>query len=269
MTFDDQAKTFETRTGLSESTCQAIVKTVLDLAEIKTNAQVVEVGAGTGQIGRWFATEPVHYLGFDLSQAMLEQFRQHLDQDLDQNLDKQRENINLLQGDANQHWPVVDGAANLIFSSRTLHLLNLEHVVNESLRIAQPEGAVIIMGSVQRDRQGVKNQMRKQMQTFLAEKSLRGRQKNKLIGQLIELFTRHGGKAIEPVVASRWQVVSTPRQSLESWRGKANLAGIELDDEIKQNVLDQLEVWANETFGGLDRTIESEETYLLQGVRLN
>lgn len=261
MTFDDQAKTFETRTGLSESTCQAIVKTVLDLAEIKTNAQVVEVGAGTGQIGRWFATEPVQYLGFDLSQAMLEQFRQRLD--------NQRENINLLPGDANQHWPVADGTANLIFSSRTLHLLNLEHVVNESLRIAQPKGAVIIMGSVQRDHKGVKNQMRKQMQTFLAEKSLRGRQKNKLIGQLIELFTEGGAKVIEPVVASRWQVVSTPRQSLESWRGKANLAGIELDDGIKQNVLDQLEVWAKETFGGLDQPIESEETYLLQGVRLN
>ncbi len=265
MTFDDQAKTFETRTGLCESTCQAIVKTVLNLAEIRTNAQVVEVGPGTGQIGRWFAAESVQYLGFDLSQAMLEQFRQHLDQDLD----NQRENISLLQGDANQRWPVLDGKANLIFSSRTLHLLNLEHVVNESLRIAQPEGAVIIMGSVQREHKGVKNQMRKQMQTFLAEKSLRGRQKNKLIGQLIELFTRRGGKAIEPVVASRWQVVSTPRQSLESWRGKANLAGIELDDEVKQNVLDQLEVWANETFGGLDQPIESEETYLLQGVRLN
>lgn len=265
MTFDDQAKTFETRTGLSESTCQAIVKTVLDLAEIETNAQVVEVGAGTGQIGRWFATEPVQYLGFDLSQAMLEQFRQHLDQDLSM----QRENFNLLQGDANQRWPVSDNIANLIFSSRTLHLLNLEHVVHESLRIAQPKGSVVIVGSVQRDKNSVKNQMRKQMQTFLAEKSLRGRQKNKLIGQLIELFTQHGAKVIEPLVASRWKVVSTPRQSLESWRGKANLAGIELDDGIKQNVLDQLEVWANETFGGLDQPIESEETYLLQGVRLN
>ncbi len=265
MTFDDQAKTFETRTGLSESTCQAIVKTVLNLAEIKTNAQVVEVGAGTGQIGRWFATESVQYLGFDLSQAMLEQFRLHLDQDLGM----EREKINLLQGDANQHWPVADATANLIFSSRTLHLLNLEHVVNESLRITHPKGSVVIMGSVQRDHKGAKNQMRKQMQTFLAEKSLRGRQKNKLIGQLIELFTDRGAKVIEPVVASRWQVMSTPRQSLESWRGKANLAGIELDDGIKQNVLDQLEVWANETFGGLDRAIESEETYLLQGVRLN
>ncbi|MEM7761176.1 MAG: class I SAM-dependent methyltransferase, partial [Cyanobacteria bacterium P01_A01_bin.40] len=70
MTFDDQAKTFETRTGLSESTCQAIVKTALELAEIKPNSQVVEVGAGTGQIGQWFASKSVQYLGFDLSEGM-------------------------------------------------------------------------------------------------------------------------------------------------------------------------------------------------------
>ena len=261
MTFDDQAKTFETRTGLSESTCQAIVQTALNLAEIKADAQVVEVGAGTGQIGQWFASESIQYLGFDLSEGMLEQFPQHLDH--------KQNKTKLVQADANQGWPVVDGTANLIFSSRTLHLLNLEHVVKECLRIAQPTGAVVMMGSVRRDKQGVKNQMRKQMQTFLAEKTLQGRQKNKLIGQLIELFTQHGAIPIDPVEVSRWKVVSTPRHSLESWRGKANLAGIELDDEIKQNVLDQLQAWAEETFGGLDQPIESEETYILQGVRLN
>lgn len=261
MTFDDQAKTFETRTGLSESTCQAIVKTALELAEIKSDAQVVEVGAGTGQIGQWFAAESVNYLGFDLSEAMLDQFRSHLD--------NPKKNISLLQGDANQPWQVEDGTVNLIFSSRTLHLLNLEHVVNESLRIAQPEGAVLLMGSVQRDQKGVKNQMRKQMQTLLAKKTVQGRQKNKLIGKLIDLFAQNGAQVIEPVVVSRWQVASTPRQSLESWRGKANLAGIQLDEEIKHYVLDQLQAWAENTFGGLDQSIESEETYVLQGVRLN
>ncbi|MEM8719857.1 MAG: class I SAM-dependent methyltransferase [Cyanobacteria bacterium P01_G01_bin.39] len=261
MTFDDQAKTFETRTGLSELTCQAIVKTALELAEIKANSQVVEVGAGTGQIGQWFASKSVQYLGFDLSEGMLEQFQQHLN--------GQGDNTKLVQADANQPWPVVDGNANLIFSSRTLHLLNLEHVVNECWRVAQPQGATLLMGSVQREKNGVKNQMRKQMQTLLAQETLQGRQKNKLISKVIELFTKDGANEIEPVEVSRWKVVSTPRQSLESWRGKANLAGIELDEEIKRNVLNRLQAWAEAKFGNLDQPIESEEIYVLQGVRLN
>ena len=107
------------------------------------------------------------------------------------------------------------------------------------------------------------------MQTFLAEKTLRGRQKNKLISRLIELFVQQGAQPIEPVAVSSWKVVSTPRQSLESWRGKANLAGIELDEQIKHNVLNQLQIWAEDTFGGLDQPVESVETYILQGVRLN
>ena len=260
MTFDDQAKTFETRTGLSEITCQATVKIALEIAAIKPDSLVVEVGAGTGQIGQWFADESVKYLGFDLSEPMLQQFHQHLD--------KERENFTLLQGDANQTWPVKTATASLIFSSRTLHLLDLEHVVRESLRIAKP-GAVVLVGSVQRQKSSVKNQMREQMQTLLAQETLQGRRKNKLLRQLIELFTQNGAQVIEPVVASRWKVASTPKQSLESWRGKANLAGIELDEVIKKNVLAQLEIWAKTTFGELDKPIESEETYILQGVRLN
>ncbi|MDJ0899489.1 MAG: class I SAM-dependent methyltransferase [Xenococcus sp. MO_188.B8] len=258
--FDDQAKTFEIRTGLSEATCQAIVKTALDLAEIKPGDSVVEVGAGTGQIGQWFAPESVNYLGFDLSEPMLAEFRRHLD--------PPRDDFQIVQGDANQHWPVADGSANLIFSSRTLHLLNLEQVVQESWRIAQPERAVVLMGNVQRQKNSVKNQMRDQMQNLLAQNTLQGRKKNQLMRQLIALFTQRGAQVIEPVEVSQWQVVNTPRQSLESWRGKAHLAGIELAEGIKQDVLDRLQIWAEDKFGGLDQPIESEETYILQGVRL-
>ncbi|MEL6439020.1 MAG: class I SAM-dependent methyltransferase [Cyanobacteria bacterium J06621_8] len=268
MTFDDQAKTFETRAGLSESTCRVIVQTALDLAGIKPGEQVVEVGAGTGQIGQWFAAEEVQYLGFDLSAAMLEEFQLHLDSQVNSK-NPARKNTTLLQGDANQQWFVGNNQASLIFSSRTLHLLDLEHVVQESLRIAHPERATVLIGSVQRDPQGVKSQMRKQMQTLLAAETLQGRQKKRLIEQLIKLFIQQGAIEIKPVAVSQWQVASTPRQSLESWRGKANLAGIELDEGVKQHVLDQLQAWAEAKFGDLDQPIETAETYLLQGVRLN
>lgn len=261
LNFDEQAKTFETRTGLSVATCQAIVKTALDLAMVQAGDSVVEVGAGTGQIGKWFAPESVNYLGFDLSEPMLTEFRQHLEQP--------RDNFQIVPGDANQDWPVANGTANLIFSSRTLHLLNLEQVVQESWRIANPERAVVLMGNIKRQKNSVKNQMRNEMQNLLAQNTLQGRKKKQLMRQLIELFTQRGAQVIEPVEVSRWQVVNTPRQSLESWRGKAHLAGIELAEEIKQDVLDRLQIWAEDKFGGLDQPIESEETYILQGVRLN
>ena len=77
--FDRQAETFDQRVGLPERVCREVARQVLEMAEVRSGDRVVEVGAGTGQIGQWFAIEPVEYLGFDLSEAMLEKFRQRLD----------------------------------------------------------------------------------------------------------------------------------------------------------------------------------------------
>lgn len=257
--FDEQAKTFETRTGLSKSTCQAIVQNALELADLQSGDLIIEVGAGTGQIGQWFAAQPMDYWGFDLSAGMLEEFRQHLDHPGD--------NVHILQGDANQQWPIADATANLIFGSRVLHLLDLDQVVRESLRIAQP-GATVLMGNIKRQKTSVKSQMREKMQNLLAQNTLQGRKKKQLMKQLIDCFVHHGAQPIEPITVSRWEVISTPRQSLDSWSGKAHLAGIELTEDLKQSILHHLQTWAEDTFGSLDRPIASEETYILQGVRL-
>ena len=114
--FDRQAHTYEQRVGLPEQVCREVVGAVLAIAHVQPNDLIVEVGAGTGMIGKWFVQSPIRYLGFDLSQAMLDVFRQHLD--------CQPDNLTLLQADGNQRWPLTDSTARVIFSSRTIHLLD-------------------------------------------------------------------------------------------------------------------------------------------------
>jgi ubiquinone/menaquinone biosynthesis C-methylase UbiE len=258
--FDRQAHIYEQRVGLPEQVCREVVRAVLAIAHVQPGDLIVEVGAGTGMIGKWFVQSPIRYLGFDLSQAMLDEFRQHLD--------CQPDNLTLLQADGNQRWPLTDSTARVIFSSRTIHLLELEHVIDESFRAALPEGAALLIGRVERQRESVKAMMQQEMQRRLRERGFQGRQGNQKQRQLIELCCQRGGKLIDPVVVAQWTVASTPWQSLNSWQQKQGLSGIDLPTDIKQEILNDLQIWAEATFDGLHHQVESEEAYVLRGVYL-
>lgn len=258
--FDKQAGKYDRRAGLSETVCRQVARQVLEMAEVRSGDRVVEVGAGTGQIGQWFAIEPVQYLGFDLSEGMLEKFRQRLSHTGD--------NCDLLVADGNQQWPIASGTARAIFSSRALHLLRAEHVVDEVFRVAQSDGAVLIVGGIQRQQESVPARMKQQMHQLLRKHGFQPRQKDRQSSQLVKLCCGRGAKMIESVVVARWQVSRTPQQSLDSWHSKPGLAGIDLPGSVQEEILSELKAWAGATFGELLRPVESEEGYVLEGVRL-
>ncbi|MBC6418145.1 MAG: class I SAM-dependent methyltransferase [Prochloron sp. SP5CPC1] len=259
-TFDEQANSYDQRVGLPEPDCQQIVQAILALTEAQLGDLVVEVGAGTGQIGQWFAPSPVQYLGFDLSQNMLNVFRQRLN--------SKGKTMTLVRADGNQRWPVASATAGVIFSSRAIHLLNLEHVVEELFRVAQPARAALIIGRIQRQRESVKARMQQEMQRLLRQRGFQGRQGEQNQRQLLELCCQRGAKLIAPVVVARWTVVSTPELSIKSWEQTQGLGGTSMPLGIKQEILEELRIWGKGTFGGLEQQVESEEAYVLQGAYL-
>src|SRR5437588_8408007 len=152
--FDGQAAAFEQRAGLPTDVCRRIVRKVLEIAEVGPGNLIIEIGPGTGQIGQWFS-EPVRYLGLDLSAGMLEEFAHRLTGHLG--------NRALVQADANASWPVANRAARAIFGSRALHLLNYEHVAAEALRVASPAGATLIIGRIERHPDSIRARMAREM----------------------------------------------------------------------------------------------------------
>ena len=174
--FDSQAKTYDQRVGLSKSVCQAIVQAVLGLADAVPGDLIAEMGAGTGMIGKWLAQSGLCYIGIDLSRGMLTRFRRRL---------VLHRPAWLLQADGNCPWPLADGSTCAIFSSRALHWLASEHVVNETLRVAHPDHAVLLMGRVQRERDSTPAQMQRQLQRQLRQHGLQPRQGARYERQLI------------------------------------------------------------------------------------
>ena len=258
--FDTQAETYDQRVGLPEQDCQTIVRAVLALAQTQPHDLLLEMGAGTGMIGTWFARLPLRYVGLDLSRGMLASFRQRLSAHSGTPL--------LLQADGNTPWPLADATVRVIFSSRALHLLDLAHVVRESLRVARPDGAVVIMGRVQRQDDSVAARMQREMQRLLRQHGFHGRGGGQHQRQLLAAYGQHGATVLDPVVVARWTVPRAPWQSINDWHTKPGLGGINLPANAKDTILQALCRWAKGTFGDLHHEVTSAESYVLQGVRL-
>ena len=258
--YDSQVETYDRRAGLPEVACRQIAQAVLAIGNAESGGWVLEVGTGTGQIGQWFAQCPVQYLGFDLSQPMLAAFQRRLDPNQD--------NLSLIQADGNQPWPIDEGMARIVLSSRAIHLLDLDWVVREVFRVARPDGAVLLLGRVQRQRHSVRSQMQQQLQQLLRQRGYSPRQGKRYQQQLIERCCQLGATLLDPVDIACWTVSTTPWQSLETWHQKAGLAGIDLPATIKQEILQEVQQQAEHSLSDLHQPIESEETYVLQGVRL-
>ena len=257
--FDRQAAAFEQRAGLPEDVCREVARRALEIAEVGPGDLVVEIGAGTGQIGQWFG-EAVRYVGLDLSAGMLKEFAHRLKSAADHRA--------LVRADANTTWPVIGGAARVIFGSRALHLLNDEHVATEALRVASPAGATLIIGRVERHPDSVRSRMAREMNEQLRRRGLEGRRGEQRDRRLVNACCRRGAKPLPPVTVVSWQMASSPRQSLDSWRSINKLGGLAVTPRMRDEVLDELEEWAKGAFGGLDEPVASEETYVLKGLRL-
>ena len=257
--FDCQAGLFEQRAGLPEDCCQNIAKTVLEIGEVGPGDLIVEVGTGTGQVGQWFHA-PIRYAGFDLSAGMLNQFKLRTSGNSGQRL--------LIQADGNVRWPIGDGAARVIFSSRAIHLLEQEHVAGEVLRVASSFGATLILGRVKRQPESVRARLANEMTERLRQHGFVGRRGERRNDRLFELCSHRGAVALEPLSVATWRTLARPRQSLDSWRSLTHLGGIPVPSSTRSDILDELEVWAEEEFGGLVQEFESEETYVLKSLRL-
>jgi ubiquinone/menaquinone biosynthesis C-methylase UbiE len=255
--FDAQAAEFDRRVGLPETDCRGIAAAVLSLAGIGAGNRVIEIGAGTGMIGRWFLDHPVRYAGVDLSRGMLEVFRRRLPAGI---------GAPLVQADGARTWPFPDGSVRTVFSSRAIHLLPLDHVVKELYRTGQP-GAALVLGWVEREPESVKARMSREMQRRLRERGFPARTAGSR--RVLQACRERGAVDLPKTAVVRWNARHTARQSLDDWRSKEGLGGIVLPPGVQEEILNELETWAVETFGGLDTARDTEDAYVLEGVRLS
>jgi ubiquinone/menaquinone biosynthesis C-methylase UbiE len=258
--FDKQARSFDQRAGLPASISDSIANELVRLAEVGPGDVVLEVGAGTGQIGLALSKRPLCYVGFDASAAMLDVFKRRA-------RDSGRP-VSLINADGNSRWPADNGSVKAVFSSRAVHLLQCDHVVEEVFRVASPAGARFVLGRLQRDRHSLRARLRQEMHERLLQLGYAAHEGQQKGREILDACVSRGATPLERQFVATWPVDHSAAQVLASWREKSGLAGLELAAEVKETVLSQLVVWAKNAFGSLDTVQSAEEKYVLEGVRL-
>ena len=257
--FEAQARTFGFRAGLPPTVCHAAAEAVVDRAPAGTSSAILDVGAGTGDVGLDLAARCPGYRGIDLSPAMLAIFRAR---SAERGLSP-----DLAVADARVRWPVTDGSLDAVFGSRSLHFLDADHLASEVYRVAARAGAVLLVGRVLRDERGPRDRIRREMVSALREAGLRGRGYR---GPSAALRACEGlGAAPLPEVrVAAFAVEFTPRRAIEQWREKPGLDGIGLPAALKAEILARVERFAARELGDVDAPLVSEECYVLGGVSI-
>lgn len=265
--FDALADTFDRRRGLPSDVAREVARVVLALVPGGEGREgggwLVELGAGTGEIGRHLAAGPLSYLGLDRSSRMLARFLRRL---------SVSPAGHLAVADLNRPWPLASTTGRLIFASRIAHRLALQHVMDETRRTARP-GARLALGRIRRPADSPGAVLRRRLRKLLAEEDLRGRDAEEARARLVEGLGARGARAHPPRPVARWRSRETPAATLAKWREKCRsprpeLAGGPVPAERAAAVLDSVEDWARDRFGALDAPHEIETIYELTVVDL-
>lgn len=260
MQFDNQADIYDKRTGLGQLTAQKIAQTLKQMIQPDLNGLFLEIGAGTGEIGYFLQDLPIQYIGIDLSDGMLDIYRKRF-----ANSEMQPQ---LIKTDGNSRWPLENDSVSVFFSSRAMHQLEQDRVLNELNRLSFPNASVLILGNVKRNKNSVKTIMRKEMHKVMHELGIKERSGQSNRKMLFEAIEKLGGKRLPPVIASRWQVCHAPIESINSWKSVDGIAGQTVEKKVKTKILDILTLNIQDKFSDLNQALEAEETYELNAIKL-
>lgn len=256
MQFDTQAKIYDERTGLGEQTAKKVAEAITQYIPSHSQGHLLEIGAGTGEIGYFLQQLPIPYLGFDLSKGMLDQYIQRSSNPL------------LIQCDGNQTWPFQKHSISIFFSSRAIHQLHHDHVLAQLKYLANQRSSLFILGYVKRQKDSVKATMRREMHKLLNQHGLKEKSGQSSRNELFLKIEQAGGKALPTMTVSQWQVNHAPIDSINSWLKVDGIAGRDVDKDLKKDILGQLKKSVASQYCDLEKSYPAQESYQLSIIQL-
>ncbi len=244
-TFDASASTFERYRPLPANGPGAIRAAIWSAAGLTAPARVLDIGAGTGRIGRAFVAAGDSYFGVDTSPAMLREFATN------------SPNCTLLEADGS-HLPFAGEFFDLVLMMQVLSSFDdWQGVVLEARRVVRRGGCIAVGHSVSPE-SGIDNQLKRRLKDILEEMRVDVSRPEQSRRQALAWFESSAVRHVHSVALS-WNVNATAKEFLRRHRMGARFAA--LPPEIQEQALSRLRLWFEAKFGALDTTFPEHRSF--------
>jgi len=245
--FDQGAASFESHRSLPNGVPEAIRAAVWRSLGGSTRHRVLDLGAGTGRIGKAFVQADDFYVGVDFSLGMLREFA------------AQSPGACLVLADG-QDLPFPDGTFDLVL---LMHILSgaasWPKLLCEALRVIRGPGAVVL-GNTVAPTLGVDAQLKRQLSTILKSMGVAMPEPKKSKGDALE-WLKARCSVYKEIGAARWTAERSAEQFIARHRTGAHFAA--LSAEVQEEALRRLSTWAKGNFGALSKRFEEDFSFIL------
>lgn len=234
--FDANASTFERHRALPPGVAEAIRTAIWTAAGISGPARVLDIGAGTGRIGRAFVEAGDSYVGVDSSRSMLREFG------------VDAPNCTLMQADG-RALPFEDRSFDVVLLMQVLSGAEDWHgVVAEGQRVVR-QGGCITVGHTAGPEGGVDSMLKQQLRHILEDMHVQAARPQEARRLALEHLRSRAARH-EHRIAASWAFKVTAEDFFRRHRTGARFAG--LPHDLQEQALNRLREWATGRFGSLD-----------------
>jgi ubiquinone/menaquinone biosynthesis C-methylase UbiE len=248
--YDNTAPSFDRHRQLPQAAVSDIRMAVLAAAG-SPRARVLDLGAGTGRIGRTFVAAGDDYVGVDLSLGMLREFARQAGQS---------NHMPALVCADGQFLPFRDAVFDALLLIQVVGAAkSWRDLVTEARRVLRPSGALII-GHAVFPSDGVDAKMKERLAAILKGLGVDSYHAN--TRGVVQPWLESEAMTNTRIRAADWISYRTPRMFRERQPTGARFST--LPKLIQNEALRMLEFWAAETFGSLDATFREQHEFELK-----
>ena len=254
-TFDLTAPNFDRYRAFPANVPAEIRSSLCALLQTRDGARVLDLGAGTGRIGKVWVATGESYIGVDLSLAMLREF-------LARSPRMNGRIPDLIQADG-EHLPFRSGAFDLVLLMQVLGgARDWQVLLPEARRVTRPGGALAVGHSLIPEL-GLDARLKTRLSAIFREinvdwASEEWDRKQKAREQALS-WLESSAKRRDHVVAATWKAARTAREFLLRHRTGARFAA--LPPPIQEEALQRLSAWAQAQFGSLDAVFHEDHSF--------